>query len=776
MPMFRGESFMRKIVCFHIFFLSILFSINGQNLFPDYPPIYKDDIVARIDITLPPDSLALILDPENAKSEYAYHANFKFNNGTIQDTFAYVGLQLRGNTSRTAKKKSFQVSLNTYVPGRDWYGVEKLDLNGEHNDPTISRSKICWDLLRDIGVPAPRASHVELYINQEYFGLYANVEHIDEEFVQSRFGNKDGNLYKCLWPADLTYLGSDPNEYKLKSGSKRVYELKTNEEADDYSDLAHFIDILNNTSIDDLPCELEGVFNVHSLIRSIAFDVMTGNWDGPFYNKNNFFLYHNTTTGLFEYIPYDLDNTFGIDWFGVDWSTRNIYSWGHSSQPRPLYWRILEVPQYKAEYSYYLNKMVDKIYKESVLFPRLDSLRLLLVPYVADDTYYTEDYGFTIDDFYKGFGQSLPYNHVTKGIKPFMASRKSATIQQLQLIDIPPIIYNVTSDPSISSKAIVLNVSVEDDQGVDFVEALIQLNSLGPVEHFAMLDDGLHQDGEAGDGNYGLILPSLDTCGVFMYLISAADIHGKENKYPVCGFSQLTICNSSLPLAINECMASNESIHADEYGEYEDWIEIYNYGTDPIYLGDLYLSDKADHPAKWKFPDISLQAGEYLLIWADEDGEQGDFHANFKLSGAGEYIGIYDNDLNGNALIDGVQFGLQQTDVSYGRLPNGTGAFQFLIATPGSVNQIISSIEATSPGFGYHIYPNPVKDELWVQTDQGLTSSQSVVLLDVYGKVLLSKSFSEKTSLDISDLPAGIYVLCIKKFGVIISMKKLVKE
>jgi hypothetical protein len=48
--------------------------------------------------------------------------------------------------------------------------------------------------------------------------------------------------------------------------------------------------------------------------------------------------------------------------------------------------------------------------------------------------------------------------------------------------------------------------------------------------------------------------------------------------------------------------------------------------------------------------------------------------------------------------------------------------------------------------------------------------------MDVYGKVLLSKSFSEKTSLDISDLPSGIYVLCIKQYGVIISMKKLVKE
>jgi spore coat protein H len=773
MPMFRVESFMRKIVCLQILFLSIPFSINGQNLFPDYPPIYQDDVVARIDITLPPDSLALILDPENAKSDYPYHATFIFNNGTILDTFENVGIQLRGNTSRTAKKKSFQVSLNTYDPGRDWYGVEKLDLNGEHNDPTISRSKICWDLLRDIGVPAPRASHVELYINQTYFGLYANIEHIDEEFVKSRFGNKDGNLYKCLWPADLTYLGTDPDLYKLHSGGRRVYELKTNEEADDYTDLAHFIDILNNAPVNELQCELEHVLNVHSLLKCIAFDVMTGNWDGPVYNKNNFFLYHNTASGLLEYIPYDLDNTFGIDWFGEDWSTRNIYSWGHQNQPRPLYWRILAVPEFKAEYSYYLDKMINEWYKESVLFPRLDSLKNLLAPYVVDDVYYAEDYGFSIDDFNKGFGQSLPFNHITKGIKPFIASRKSATIQQLQLSDIPPVISTITNNPSTSSRARVLNVFVEDDQGVDFVEAVIQLKSTGPADQFAMLDDGLHQDGEPEDGIYGLILPSPDTCELFMYWISATDIHGKESKYPVCGANSLMICNSSLMLAINEIMASNEATVADEAGEFEDWVEIYNYGTEPIYLGDLYLSDKADDPVKWKFPDLSIQPGEYLLTWLDEDGEQGDLHANFKLSEEGEFIGIYDNDKNGNALIDGIQFGEQQTDVSYGRLPNGSGSFQFLIPTPGSMNEISSAVIAGLPIAEYNLYPNPAHDVIWIQADREISTMQLVVVMDVYGKVFLTKTFSGKTSLNISGLPAGIYMLGFKD-GV--SMRKVVKQ
>ena len=95
------------------------------------------------------------------------------------------------------------MSFNTFYGGRKFHGVEKMNINGEHNDPSIIRSKISFDLFKNAVVPAPRSNHVELYINDEYKGLYINVEHIDEEFVESRFGNKTGNLYKCLYPATL---------------------------------------------------------------------------------------------------------------------------------------------------------------------------------------------------------------------------------------------------------------------------------------------------------------------------------------------------------------------------------------------------------------------------------------------------------------------------------------------------------------------------------------------------------------------------------------------
>ncbi len=67
---------------------------------------------------------------------------------------------------------------------------------------------------------------------------------------------------------------------------------------------------------------------------------------------------------------------------------------------------------------------------------------------------------------------------------------------------------------------------------------------------------------------------------------------------------------------INEVMASNATTLADEDGDNEDWIELYNYGNEDISLKGFGLSDDYDDPFRWQFPDVTIRAGEYLLVWA----------------------------------------------------------------------------------------------------------------------------------------------------------------
>src|SRR3989337_4138626 len=112
--------------------------------------IYDDSHVARVDITIDPSSLQWIYN--NVQSDSEHVATFHFKNNWIDETVDSIGFRLRGNTSRDSKKKSFKVSFNTFIKGRDFHNVEKLNLNGEHNDPSIIRRNFALIILKPLAL------------------------------------------------------------------------------------------------------------------------------------------------------------------------------------------------------------------------------------------------------------------------------------------------------------------------------------------------------------------------------------------------------------------------------------------------------------------------------------------------------------------------------------------------------------------------------------------------------------------------------------------------
>jgi hypothetical protein len=145
-------------------------------------------------------------------------------------------------------------------------------------------------------------------------------------------------------------------------------------------------------------------------------------------------------------------------------------------------------------------------------------------------------------------------------------------------------------------------------------------------------------------------------------------------------------------LVINEFMASNNSasgIH-DPFGDYDDWIEIHNYGDTPIDLAGMFLTDDLGNPTKWQIPSgfpsqTKIAANGYLVFWADDETTEGPLHTNFKLSGSGEEIGLFDTD--GITPIDTIVFGEQTTNIAYGRDPNIIDNWRFFPSpTPGAIN------------------------------------------------------------------------------------------
>jgi spore coat protein CotH len=697
------QPFMKHYFVFFSFLFMLSFPIEAQTIFPENGELYIDTTVPRIDITVHPDTLAWLYEWDNLESDIEYTAAFVYDNGQVRDSIYPVGFRLRGNTSRYSQKKSFKVSFNRFTSGGKYYGVEKLNLNGEHNDPSVIRAKVCWDMLRKMEIPAPRANHVRVYINGDYYGLYINVEHIDEEFIKTRFTYNDGNLYKCLYPANLNYLGSDPDLYKLESGDRRVYELKINEETDDYSDLAGFIDILNNTSNNNLVCELDEVFNTYDYLKVIAVDILTGNWDGYIYNQNNFYLYHNTSSGKMEYIPYDLDNTLGIDWIGRNWGTRNIYDWQqHGDHYRPLYERIMSNPELRHQYTFYMNQLINETLDIDSLILAIGQRRNLIAPYILNDSYYPLDYGYTVNDFYNSFYNGLE-GHVPYGLIPFLQTRVSSIQSQLENTNMQPAIKYISHKRNSVSE-LSLRAFVEVQSLPASVQIIYTFEDQSSIVE-PMFDDGLHNDGEAGDRIFGGTIDEIPENASITYQISVSDNENLESVMPCEPIYVPQSGNGEAILYINEFMASNNTTISDEHGDYDDWIEIYNAGEETVWLGDKYLTDNLSSPAKWQMPDATLAAGEFQIFWADGEPGQGPFHTTFKLSKDGEEIGIFNNDL---LSIDAYSYDLQNTDISEGRFHNGEDNWVFFEhPTPGTSNGYLDVLEFSTTS-QIIAFPNPV--------------------------------------------------------------------
>ena len=140
-------------------------------------------------------------------------------------------------------------------------------------------------------------------------------------------------------------------------------------------------------------------------------------------------------------------------------------------------------------------------------------------------------------------------------------------------------------------------------------------------------------------------------------------------------------------LVINKKKKKNNACCTDENGEYDDWVEIYN-GTDaPANIGGMYFSDRRDDPNPYKIPNIdasltTIPAEGFLVLWCDEQPEQGILHLDLKLSGDGEAVVLIDK--NETTVLDYYTFGPQTTNISMGRIGNDWIFFEH--PTPGSSN------------------------------------------------------------------------------------------
>ncbi|MHC4379620.1 MAG: CotH kinase family protein [Planctomycetota bacterium] len=560
--------------------------------------VFLRDEVTSVTVTMDPADLQFLL--ANRQTDIYKPCTVQITNSMINETYLDVGIRPRGNSGRTAKKNPWKLSFNEFVPGRRFHGLKKMNLGGDAPDPTMVRSSTLFDISRAMGVPAPRTHHVWLEINDGSLvsGVFIHFEQVDEEFVKSWFGNDDGRLYKCRIradPANLTVVGSGlPAEY---AGSESYEEQLL---GGDYTLLADFIQFLNSSSGQDYAAQLGDWLNVDGFLRAQATDMVSGQWDGYWIGGNNYYLYENTETGLLEYIPWDFDHSFGMDYlffpiigaFGTNFATKAYGGWGNGGfaiggqAPPPLIERTLDVVGYDQVLKGYAKEVAAGPFHPQNIFPRIDFLKNLLAPLAFTGSFSNSsmDNGYDNGDFVSGFDFPANYNAfsipATWGLRPFVERRR-----------------------------------------------------------------------EYVTDNYPLPIPT-------------------PRVY------------------VNEVVADNVSLLADEVGEFGDWIELYNDESVDVDLSGWYLGDRPGSAREWMIPaGTIIPAKGHLIFWCDNDLGQGPLHTSFKLTAGGEGVHLWLPDTSNHIQADSMLFPSLAADESFGRFPDGTPGLESLaVATPSASN------------------------------------------------------------------------------------------
>ncbi len=675
---------------------------------------YDPKYVRTIELTFEDDNWASQLASNYATGE-EIPGMLKFGDETIQG----VGIRYKGNTSyqRSGEKKSINISVDKTVVDADLKGYDTLNFNNANMDQTLLKEVLYFNTFKKY-VACPGAGFAQLNINGENWGVYSNVQQQDGSLIRQYFGENSGDRWKApsgrgsgagdnsgpggggppggpgggrppggpggggpggagQWESGdraLLYLGDDSATYE------NLYELKKQKTDNPWEILINATDVLNNSPDEDFQNSVEKVMAVDSWLWFLVLENVFTDDDSYWHKGCDYMIYYEPESGRIYPIEHDGNEAFSARDVRLDPLE------GEDNPNRPVISKLLAVPELRQRYIAHMRTILEREFNPENLNVLIDQYVKTIEAYVEEDP--KKD--FTMASFRSGI----------TSLKNLIKTRHTYLGSHTELSKAPPSISSV-SIPTVpmNDKKTVIHAQVEGfgDEGIDSVHLYYRSGSTGSYLKSEMLDDGNHDDLEAGNGVYGASIPPFLAGDKVRYYVEArSDNFSKTSVfYPATAESDPSVyrvksknTDQDSPVIINEFMASNKVTLPDPQGEFDDWIELHNTTDNEVNISGWYLSDNPDNPRKWVFPEGSvIAANSFLIVWADEDGKAPEgLHANFKLSSYGESVLLSSSDETMNLIMDHIQFGSQETDVSYGRLSTKPNVFEEMIPSPGKPN------------------------------------------------------------------------------------------
>ena len=654
-----------------------------------------------------------------------------------------VGVKYKGNSSYNVNnaKNPISIKLDYVHNGQSIDGYNVLKLSNGFKDPTFVREVLGYEMAREY-MPASKATYANVFINGAWNGLYTLVQSVDDDFLNEHFYERKGPFFK-VDNTNVTVAGcpGGPNGiwkyYSDTNCLQKAYEMQSTA---DWTPLGNFLDTLNNYFT-----EVESVLDIDRTLWMLAYNNLLVGLDGPVNAiPHNFYMFQDNNK-RFSPILWDMNMTFGTFTNGfnpppipTDLQQLDIFHGSTNAQNRMTV-QMFSDDRYKRMYIAHMRTIMNEQFVNNNYYNRALQLQSIIDSSVNADP----NLFYTYNDFTTNLTNVVgggPNGII--GITELMNGRVAYLQSITEFTASPPTVSVLNTNSVIPHTSVNIIASIAN---ANYAYLGYRYTFADKFEKLEMFDDGLHGDGSAGDGVFGATI-NVDARDVQYYFYaenSDAGIFSPERAEKE--FHQLPVVSG---LVINEIMAGNVTAVADQNGEYDDWVELYNGNSFSLNLNGYYLSDNENDLTKWTFPNVTIPANDYLIVWCDTaGGTQSGLHTTYRLSADQEEV--YLTDPTGT-VIDAVHFVNMITDKGYARVPNGSGVMQYQTHTYDDNNLLVSAVNQVSAGTNLRVYPNPSNSRIYI-----LGATEGVSVFNMIGQ----KVFTEKevASVDISNWENGIY-------------------
>ena len=486
---------------------------NPQQLYDDPGGFFDEDSLRSIHLDFyNPNYHAYLVNSWYYNPDERIPAKLTLN-GTVYDS---VGVRYKGNSTFCLPNDNFNpkvpynIDFNYFIDSQKVLGYKKMKLANAWMDPTFVKQIVSSNIYRNY-LPSGESNLIKLYVQGNYLGLYINDESINKQFIKKHFDEKSGPLFKCdnidrfcdtanapsAYPPSLIYLGEDSSLYY------NSYDMKSD---NGWGELVNLITTLNyNFS------QIDSVLNVDRTLWAFAVNQVLLNLDCyNTYYIHNYYLYQ-TKDGLFQMIPWDLDNTFSGAIMGFDYFNQsNIYEYDpyHYGSPgdRPLAEKLLNDPLYRKQYTAHIRTIMNESLDTAVIRNQITQLQSLAHTAADNDQWK----GFSMSQYYSNVESALWTSWGFGGIMSTIDARKQYLLSHPEISQVPPLISNV----SVNNNLVEANVF--NSSSVDLMITSSQYNS--KFQPFAMNDDGINGDLTPNDGIYSIQLPFVGNTNVKFYI------------------------------------------------------------------------------------------------------------------------------------------------------------------------------------------------------------------------------------------------------------------